>query len=323
MQIEVCIKKQLRNYVLDVDFVLDGEQFAILGASGSGKSMTLKCIAGIVTPDSGYIKIDGETVFDSEKKINVAPQKRKTAYFFQNYALFPHLTVLQNIELILGKEKDKAKGLLEKFSLSHLSGQRPAELSGGEQQRVAIVRILASSPKLILFDEPFSALDFAIKEELQEELMRYIKESKIPYVLVSHNQNEVYDMSKQIVVLYSGQSISTCSSEDLFESYSSVEEASLLGKRNIYKVKKHWVTDLGLTTDKPYVEIQWTSQERSFGIPVNYLHKQHHFGVNYQVYECTNGEGRMWVRDEEIVDMIYVDSYRGLEKRSKDESNRN
>ena len=139
-------------------------RMALLGASGCGKSVTLKCIAGIMTPDRGHIILDGETLFDSEKHINLSPQKRRVGYLFQQYALFPNMTVLQNIQCGIrpgsrAERRRRAEEQLRRFRLEGLEKKYPAQLSGGQQQRTALARILASEPRAILLDEPFSALD--------------------------------------------------------------------------------------------------------------------------------------------------------------------
>ena len=163
MAIEVKIQRKLNTFELNIDFKSDSKRIGILGASGCGKSMTLKSIAGIEPPESGLIKIEGKTVYDSENKVNLKPQKRNIGYLFQNYALFPTMTVEKNIAAGLkGKKHENAKRvreMIEKFQLTGLEKRFPAELSGGQQQRVALARIMAYKPDVILLDEPFSALD--------------------------------------------------------------------------------------------------------------------------------------------------------------------
>ena len=164
MALYVDIEKKLGSFHLRAKFEVDGETLALLGASGCGKSMTLKCIAGIERPDRGQIILDGETLFDSEKHIDLPPQKRRVGYLFQQYALFPSMTAEQNILCCIrsGTRAEKRRALAEAvrmFRLEGLEKKLPAQLSGGQQQRVALARILCSRPKAILLDEPFSALD--------------------------------------------------------------------------------------------------------------------------------------------------------------------
>ncbi|MBR3585808.1 MAG: ATP-binding cassette domain-containing protein, partial [Oscillospiraceae bacterium] len=165
MSLIVDIHRTLGAFTLDVTFEAENGVTCLLGASGCGKSFTLKCIAGIEKPDSGHIELDGVVLYDSEKRINLPPQERQVGYLFQNYALFPNMTVRQNILCGLHREKnraEKAQKLSEMLKLMQLEGlenHRPAQLSGGQQQRVALARILVNEPRMLMLDEPFSALD--------------------------------------------------------------------------------------------------------------------------------------------------------------------
>ena len=165
MSLYVDIEKDLGSFCLKAKFEAGDESIALLGASGCGKSMTLKCIAGIETPDRGRIVVDDVVLFDSEKKINLTPQQRRTGLLFQNYALFPNMTVYKNICAGARRERDSQKrnrmiqSIMENFGLTELADRYPHQLSGGQQQRVALARILVSSPRILLLDEPFSALD--------------------------------------------------------------------------------------------------------------------------------------------------------------------
>jgi len=165
MSLKVNIKKRLGNFNLDVAFETERGVFAILGASGCGKSMTLKCIAGIETPDEGRIELNGRILYDSAKKINLTPQKRRVGYMFQDYALFPNMTVEQNIKAGMGKhpEEEKVRSYINRFRLEGMEKHYPAQLSGGQKQRVAMARMIASEPDILLLDEPFSALDSYLK----------------------------------------------------------------------------------------------------------------------------------------------------------------
>jgi len=181
MSVYVKIKKSFGNFVLDTEFEAENEILALLGASGSGKSMTLKCIAGIVKPDMGRIVVDGVTLFDSEKKINLSPQERHVGLLFQNYALFPNMTVEQNLCAVIkscgrGKDtKEKLDTLLESFYLTGLENHYPVQLSGGQQQRVALARMMASDPKIIMLDEPLSALDSYLRWQVEKELTEILE----------------------------------------------------------------------------------------------------------------------------------------------------
>jgi molybdate transport system ATP-binding protein len=175
--LSVYIKKNLGKFDLDISFEAENETRALLGASGSGKSMTLKCIAGIEKPDEGFISLNGRVLFDSKKNIDLSPRLRKVGYLFQQYALFPNMTVLRNVITgVRDKDKDKATAMrkarekLELMRLTGLEDKYPYQLSGGEQQRVALARILANEPELLLLDEPFSALDSYLRWQLELEL---------------------------------------------------------------------------------------------------------------------------------------------------------
>ena len=182
MSLQVDIRKQLSNFELRVKFETKDGTLCFLGRSGCGKSMTLKCIAGIEKPDSGRIVLNGRVLFDSEQKINLPPQKRHVGYLFQNYALFPGMTVRQNILSSMYKSHDRAqkeKILDEMLRLVRLEGyadRMPSALSGGQQQRVALARILVSSPEILLLDEPFTALDAWLSEKLQMEMKALLAE---------------------------------------------------------------------------------------------------------------------------------------------------
>ena len=203
MSIEVKIQRKRNTFELNIDFKSDSKRIGILGASGCGKSMTLKSIAGIEQPESGLIKIEGKTVYDSENKVNLKPQKRNIGYLFQNYALFPTMTVEKNIAAGLkGKKQENAKcvrEMIEKFQLTGLEKRFPAELSGGQQQRVALARIMAYKPDVILLDEPFSALDMYLKDRLQQELLELLEDYEGTVIMVSHSRDEVYRFSEELL----------------------------------------------------------------------------------------------------------------------------
>ena len=176
--LKVNIQKELKEFDLDVDFELKSKRLGILGPSGCGKSMTLKSIAGIVNPDDGFISLNDTVYFDSSNKTNLKPQKRNVGYLFQNYALFPNMTVEENIAIGLGKDCDKnhLSEIIKRFHLNGLEKRYPRQLSGGQQQRVALARIMAYGPDVILLDEPFSAMDTFLKEQLRLELVNSLRD---------------------------------------------------------------------------------------------------------------------------------------------------
>ena len=195
MSISVDIRKKLGDFSLEISFESDSRRIGILGPSGCGKSMTLKSIAGIEKPDSGSIRIDDRVLFSQEQKINLKPQKRRVGYMFQNYALFPTMTVEQNIGAGLGLSDDdrsaRVADMVRRFNLQGLEKHLPGQLSGGQQQRVALARIMAYRPDIILLDEPFSALDEHLKERLQHEMMSMLEDYEGQVILVSHSRDEI------------------------------------------------------------------------------------------------------------------------------------
>lgn len=196
--LEVQIYKKLAEFDLDVSFQVNDNILGLMGASGSGKSMTLKCIAGIETPDQGRIVLNDRVLFDSEKKINVPIQKRNVGYMFQSYALFPNMNVYENISVGLRARKVKdvdivAQKVMKQLQISELASRYSKQLSGGQRQRVALARLMAYEPDVLLLDEPFSALDEDLKEDLLRELKSELQISK-PVIFVSHNKEEVNEL---------------------------------------------------------------------------------------------------------------------------------
>ena len=193
--LEVQIYKKLAEFDLDVSFQVNDNILGLMGASGSGKSMTLKCIAGIETPDQGRIVLNNRVLFDSEKKINVPIQKRNVGYMFQSYALFTNMNVYENISVGLRARKVKdvdivVQKVMQQFRIFELASRYPKQLSGGQRQRVALARLMAYEPDVLLLDEPFSALDEDLKEDLLQELKSELQISK-PVIFVSHDKEEV------------------------------------------------------------------------------------------------------------------------------------
>lgn len=242
--LEVKIEKKVDSFHLKVDLQTKEGITGILGPSGCGKSMTLRCIAGIETPDTGRIVLDGVTLFDSEKKINLPPQKRKVGYLFQNYALFPNMNVEKNILCGLHHLKDKAekqKRLQEVAELLQLKGmekQKVQQLSGGQQQRVALARILVNQPKLLLLDEPFSALDAHLSSKLQIEVKALLREYARPVLMVTHNRNEGYHMCEQMALMGEGKILTHKGTKEVFASPETITGALITGCKNIAAAKK-------------------------------------------------------------------------------------
>ena len=229
------IHKRIGNFELDILIKSDAPRIGILGASGSGKSMSLRSIAGIEDVDSGRIDLGGRVLYDSASGINLKPQKRNVGYMFQNYALFPTMSVMKNVLAGLkggatDKNKAKACDMLARFNMSAYENHLPGELSGGQQQRVALARIMVTEPELILLDEPFSALDGYLRERMQAEMLEMIEDYQGQIVMVSHSVDELLNFSEELVVISQGKVIRQGRCEDVINDPGS-EEASLLTGR--------------------------------------------------------------------------------------------
>ncbi|HHY59062.1 MAG TPA: ATP-binding cassette domain-containing protein, partial [Clostridia bacterium] len=206
MELRVQITKKLKDFSLKQDFTVGRETLGVLGASGAGKSMTLKCIAGLVTPDEGIIVLNGKTLFDSRRGINLPIQQRRVGLLFQNYALFPNLTVKENIAFGLrhlpkGERERRVEEIMARLGITGLAHSYPHQISGGEQQRTALARTLVTEPDCLLLDEPFSALDNQIRHRLEEELLETLRHFPGPVVFVTHNLRECYRVSDRIMIM--------------------------------------------------------------------------------------------------------------------------
>ena len=243
MSLHIDITKSLSSFNLDVSMESKGGIIGFLGASGSGKSMTLKCIAGLEKPSKGKIVINDKVLFDSEEKINVKTRDRKVGFLFQNYALFPHMTIKDNIEIGLDKisKEEKSKlsaNYIKKFGLEGLESRYPWQLSGGQQQRVALARALITSPDILLLDEPFSALDNHLRASMERELVEILKDYEGTVVFVTHDIAEAYRVCDKIIVFDGGKAKDIRDKNKLFEAPQSLAEAKLTGCKNISKAKK-------------------------------------------------------------------------------------
>ena len=243
MALEVKIEKQLGKFRLETEFSAPaGEVMGLLGASGCGKSMTLKCIAGIERPDAGRIALDGQVLFDSERGINLPPQKRQVGYLFQSYALFPNMTVEKNIAAGV-RERDRAsraqlvERMIHAFYLEGTEKKLPRQLSGGQQQRAALARILASDPKVLLLDEPFSALDSYLRWQVELELKDQLAGFAGPVLFVTHSRDEVYRLCKTVCVLDNGRSEARQTVRQLFEAPATLPACLLSGCKNVSRIR--------------------------------------------------------------------------------------
>ncbi len=257
MSLEVKIIKKFAGFTLDVQFSAHNTATAILGASGCGKSMTLRCIAGIIKPDEGRIVLDGRVLFDSEQHIDLPPQQRGVGLLFQNYALFPNMTVEQNVLCGLKAEKDAAvrrsrcAEMLHAMRLDAVAQHLPAQLSGGQQQRAALARILVGKPGILMLDEPFSALDSYLREEVEGEVGSILNDFCGTVLLVTHNRDEAYRLCSDMIVMDSGHVLRAGTTRQVFADPGSVAAARLTGCKNILpctRVDAHTVKPAGWDT---------------------------------------------------------------------------
>lgn len=335
MALEVEIKKKCSNFMLNVEFALQNGILGVLGASGCGKSMTLKCIAGIETPDEGRIVLNDRVLFDSEKKINLPPQRRNVGYLFQNYALFPHMNVEENI--LAGVRAKNRQAVLDRYSeIFHLQDLRKLylrNLSGGQQQRVALARIFASEPDILMLDEPFSALDDFLKWQVEIELRDILKLYTGNILFVSHNRDEIYRFCDEVAVLSQGRVTAFTTKKNLFEKPQTLEASKLSGCKNhsrIVEIDEYTVqaTDWNVTLKLPvpiagkysYIGIraheikicQSDEGENTFAFTIEHI-IENIFSIIFMV-RAQNGAAMIrvefdkayWHNDKQVSDTIYL-----------------
>lgn len=267
MSLDAAIQKTWGSFQLQVAFQTHGGVLGLLGASGCGKSKTLQCITGIERPDVGHVSLDGRVFFDSSQHINMAVQKRRVGYLFQQYALFPNMTVAENIACGIRPSVDKKKRngilcqMMERMRLTGLEKQKPSQLSGGQQQRVALARILVNEPDILLLDEPFSALDSYLKERVMTELKELLRQFQKDSIIVTHSRDEAYQLCDSIAVLHNGQLEVIGKTADVFAQPQTRAAAVLTGCKNIAAAKKMgtyevFVPDWGISlmTSHPVVD---------------------------------------------------------------------
>jgi molybdate transport system ATP-binding protein len=299
--LSVDIKKRFGSFSLDVSFEAQGGVFALLGASGCGKSVTLKCIAGIEKPDSGKIVLNGRTLFDSENNINLTPQQRRVGFLFQQYALFPNMTVRGNIESAVRRERRSQRHTIadEKIAALGLTGlddKRPAQLSGGQQQRVALARILVNEPELLMFDEPFSALDEYLRWQLELELTDTLRAFGGTSLFVSHSRDEVYRMCRSVCVLTDGKSDRVSTVRALFDAPQTLASCLLSGCKNFSRVTP--VDDTHVYADDWGV----TLHVGRAGIGTKYVGVRAHYMTPF---DGDSGENVIDCRVERVVDDVF------------------
>lgn len=255
MALFVDIEKKLGDFRLRARFQAEDGVLALLGASGSGKSMTLRCIAGIDRPDRGRIVLDGRVLFDSERRVDLPPQKRRVGYLFQQYALFPNMTVEQNIACGVrdrAARPEAVREMIRRMGLEGLEKKRPRQLSGGEQQRAALARILVNEPEVLLLDEPFSALDSHLRFRLEQEARKVIGRFGRTVLLVSHDRDEVFRLADRVALMKDGEIEAAGEKHAVFAAPQTVNGARLTGCKNISAVRaldgEHvFALDWGLT----------------------------------------------------------------------------
>lgn len=290
--LQVDIQKKFGDFNLEMAFEAGNETIGLLGASGCGKSVTMRSIAGIETPDSGKIVVNGKVFFDrapgKKAKVNLTPQERKTALLFQNYMLFPNLTIEQNVAAGIGKEISAAEreaiveGELQRFGLKGFNKRYPAQLSGGQQQRVALARMLAAKPGILMLDEPFSALDAHLKGVLEQNLVSLFDAFEGTILYVSHDIDEALRFCDRIAVVDAGHIMEIADGDSLVNAPQSRASIKLSGCKNETVARKisetavhlpKWGIDLDL--GRPVAD-----DTCSIGVRASFIHRADGPGSN-------------------------------------------
>ena len=258
MALTLEVRKTLPGFILDVSWAAGDEVVTLFGPSGAGKTLTLQCLAGLMRPDSGRIVVNGTVFFDGERGVDVPTQERRLGYVFQGYALFPHLSVRDNVayglrRLSASTRRRRTQEVLERLGLADLASRRPRELSGGQQQRVALGRALAPDPALLLLDEPLSALDLPLRQALRDDLRAVLAEWRTAAVLVTHDFTEAYRLGDRIVVYEDGRVIQAAPRAALLWQPASENVARIVGIRNVLHG-----TVLKATADR--IQFRWREQ---------------------------------------------------------------
>ncbi|MGH9328314.1 MAG: sulfate/molybdate ABC transporter ATP-binding protein [Terriglobia bacterium] len=238
----VEIEKRFKGFGLEVAFQAGEKTLGVLGPSGSGKSMTLRCIAGVETPTRGRIVLNGRPLFDSKRGINLPSRRRRVGFLLQEYALFPHMTVAQNIAFGLrslsGRAAEaKVEEQIARVQLQGLEGRYPRQLSGGQQQRVALARALAIEPEVLLLDEPLSALDVHLRSQMEALLLETLAAYRGISLYVTHNLEEAYRISEEIVVIAQGKEIALGPKEEIFRHPPNYTAAQVTGCKNFSRAR--------------------------------------------------------------------------------------
>lgn len=242
----------------------------VFGASGSGKTTLLRCLAGLSTPDRGYVAVGDRVLFDSNARIDVPVSRRRLGFVFQHLALFPHLTIAGNIQYGLSSldretQSERTSAIAESFRIGHLLDRKPGEISGGERQRTALARALVTAPDLLLLDEPLSALDHATQSRIIDDLRAWNSRRPIPILYVTHSHREAYALGEQMIVLHQGQTVAAGVPQDILEAPTHEPLAQLAGFENFFDAEVHAQrTDSGtmecrLAGTSTYLEVPLTS----------------------------------------------------------------
>lgn len=272
MRLSVLLRKRVSGaFTVDVDFTVSAGVTILFGASGSGKTTVLRAVAGLTRPDAGRIATEEAVLFDSSAGTDVPVPRRAVGYVSQHLALFPHLTVQRNVEYGLAhlpppQRTDRARAMLESFSIAHLAGRRPPEISGGEQQRVALARSLVTNPRALLLDEPLSGLDYRTQTRIIDDLRRWNVERAIPILYVTHAHREVFALGERVMVLDRGTILADGAPHDVLEAPARHAVAQIAGFENVFEAavvssRADWGTMLcridGTVTD---VEVPYSGQ---------------------------------------------------------------
>lgn len=270
-KLKVRIEKRLKNFKLSIELEVGPEIFVLFGPSGAGKTQTLNCIAGLTTPDAGEISLDGASFFSripNSSPVDIPARNRRVGYVFQHYALFPHLTALENVGYSFWRERDgKARAFrwLERMQLGHLAKRYPHELSGGQQQRIAIARAMAAEPKVLLLDEPFSALDTPLRGQLHEELSRLQAESQLIVIYVTHNLDDAFAVGHRMAVIREGRVEQSGLIEEVIERPANRAVLEILDIPNLFEARVTEVTEERLFLDWDGLLLEASHQDNKVG----------------------------------------------------------
>ena len=240
MQLSVNLQKRLSaNFALEAKFSIPPGVTMLFGASGSGKTTLLRCIAGLIRPDSGQIKIGEQILFDSDAQVDVPVRQRRVGFLFQNLALFPHLSVVKNIEYGLDgldrtHAQQRTEEIFKSFRISGVRNQKPSEISGGERQRVALARTLVTDPRVLMLDEPLSALDYVTQSQIIEDLRAWNAARNIPILYVTHSQREVFALGERVISFENGRILSQGTPQEVLEAPTQESLAQLAGFENFF-----------------------------------------------------------------------------------------